>query len=121
MRDIEGKVAFITGAASGMGLGMTKASTRAGMKVMMADIDAKRLQAAASDLKARGADVDTLRCDITIEDSVFAAADATVKRFGTVNVLCNNAGVRKIQGVKSLVVAFDPGSAGCATRAGACL
>ena len=93
MHDIEGKVAFITGAASGMGLGMTKAFTRAGMKVMMADIDAKRLQAAAADLKAKGADVDTLRCDITIEDSVFAAADATVKRFGTVNVLCNNAGV----------------------------
>ena len=64
-----------------MGLGMTKAFTRAGMKVMMADIDAKRLQAAAADLKTKGADVDTLRCDITIEDSVFAAADATVKRF----------------------------------------
>jgi NADP-dependent 3-hydroxy acid dehydrogenase YdfG len=93
MRDIEGKVAFISGAASGMGLGMTKAFTKAGMKVMMADIDEKRLQATAADLKAKGADVDTLRCDITIEDSVFAAADATVKRFGTVNVLCNNAGV----------------------------
>ncbi|MEQ1887734.1 MAG: SDR family NAD(P)-dependent oxidoreductase [Alphaproteobacteria bacterium] len=93
MRDVAGKVAFITGAASGMGLGMAKAFTRAGMKVMMADIDAKRLQAAAADLKAKGADVDTLQCDITIEDQVFAAAAATVKRFGRVNVLCNNAGV----------------------------
>ncbi len=93
MRDVAGKVAFITGAASGMGLGMAKAFTRAGMKVMMADIDEKRLQAAAADLKAKGADVDTLRCDITIEDQVFAAAAATVKRFGKVNVLCNNAGV----------------------------
>ncbi len=93
MRDVAGKVAFITGAASGMGLGMTKAFTRAGMKVMMADIDEKRLQAAAADLKATGADVETHRCDITIEAQVFAAAAATVKRFGKVNVLCNNAGV----------------------------
>ncbi len=93
MRDVAGKVAFITGAASGMGLGMTRAFTKAGMKVMMADIDDKRLQAAAADLKAKGADVDTIRCDITLEASVFAAADATIKRFGKVNVLCNNAGV----------------------------
>ena len=93
MRDVAGKVAFITGAASGMGLGMAKAFTRAGMKVMMADIDEKRLQAAAADLKAKGADVDTCRCDITVEKQVFDAATATVKRFGKVNVLCNNAGV----------------------------
>jgi NAD(P)-dependent dehydrogenase (short-subunit alcohol dehydrogenase family) len=93
MRDVAGKVAFITGAASGMGLGMTRAFTRVGMKVMMADIDEKRLAAAAADLKAKGADVDTYRCDITVEKQVFDAAAATVKRFGKVNVLCNNAGV----------------------------
>ena len=93
MRDVAGKVAFITGAASGMGLGMAKAFTRVGMKVMMADIDEKRLQAAAAELKAKGADVDTHHCDITVEKQVFDAAAATVKRFGKVNVLCNNAGV----------------------------
>ena len=93
MRDVAGKVAFITGAASGMGLGMAKAFSKAGMKVMMADIDEKRLHAAAAELRANGADVDAIRCDITVEDQVFAAAAATVKRFGKVNVLCNNAGV----------------------------
>ena len=93
MREVEGKVAFITGAASGMGLGMTRAFTRAGMKVMMADIDGKRLASAAEELKAAGADVAALPCDITVEEQVFAAAKTTVDRFGKVNVLCNNAGV----------------------------
>lgn len=93
MRDTDGKVAFITGAASGMGLGMTKAFTRAGMRVMMADIDAQRLQAAAAELRAQGAEVDTHACDITREEQVFDAAAATEQRFGKVHVLCNNAGV----------------------------
>ena len=92
MRDVGGKVAFITGAASGIGLGMAKAFTKAGMKVMMADIDDNRLQAVAAGLRAKGADVETYRCDITIERELFAAA-ATVDHFGKVNVLCNNAGV----------------------------
>lgn len=93
MRDVGGKVAFITGAASGIGLGMAKAFTKAGMKVMMADIDDNRLQAVAAGLRAKGADVETYRCDITIERELFAAAAATVDHFGKVNVLCNNAGV----------------------------
>ena len=93
MKDTDGKVAFITGAASGMGLGMTKAFTRAGMRVMMADIDDKRLQAAAAELRAQGAEVDTHACDITREEQVFAAAEDTIRRFGRVHVLCNNAGV----------------------------
>lgn len=93
MKDTDGKVAFITGAASGMGLGMTRAFTRAGMRVMMADIDDKRLQAAAAELRTQGAEVDTHACDITQEEQVLAAAEATVQRFGKVHVLCNNAGV----------------------------
>ena len=93
MRDVAGKIAFITGAASGIGLGMAKAFTHAGMKVMLADIDAQRLRAAAVELNAAGGDVATHVCDVTIEDQVFAAATATVARFGKVNVLCNNAGV----------------------------
>ena len=93
MRDVGGKVAFITGAASGIGLGMAKAFTKAGMKVMMADIDDNRLQAVAAGLRAKGADVETYRCDITIERELFAGAAATVDHFGKVNVLCNNAGV----------------------------
>ena len=93
MKDVAGKVAFITGAASGMGLGMAKAFSRAGMKIMMADIDADELGRAADALKAEGADVDSLVCDVTVEKSLFDAAQATLDKFGKVNVLCNNAGV----------------------------
>ncbi len=93
MKDVAGKIAFITGAASGMGLGMAKAFSRAGMKIMMADIDADELGKAADALKAEGADVDCLVCDVTVEKSLFEAADATLDKFGKVNVLCNNAGV----------------------------
>ena len=93
MKDVAGKVAFITGAASGMGLGMARAFADAGMKIMMADIDAGKLSEAAAELTAKGADVATVVCDVTKRDSVYAAADATVARFGKVNVLCNNAGI----------------------------
>ena len=93
MEDVSGKVAFITGAASGMGLGMARAFTAAGMKVMLADIDESALAAAGKELIDKGADVDTIICDVTKEKSVFDAADATVERFGKVHVLCNNAGV----------------------------
>ena len=84
MREVKGKVAFITGAASGMGLGMTRAFTKAGMKVMMADIDGKRLASAAEELKAAGADVAALPCDITVEEQVFAAADPRTGAAGSV-------------------------------------
>ena len=93
MKDVAGKVAFITGAASGMGLGMARAFADAGMKIMMADIDAGKLSEAAAELTAKGADVATVVYDVTKRDSVYAAADATVARFGKVNVLCNNAGI----------------------------
>ena len=93
MKDVAGKVAFITGAASGMGLGMARAFADAGMKIMMADIDAGKLDEAAAGLKAKGADVATLVCDVTKRESVYDAADTTVAHFGKVNVLCNNAGI----------------------------
>ncbi|HAD26594.1 MAG TPA: short-chain dehydrogenase [Alphaproteobacteria bacterium] len=61
--------------------------------MMMADIDADELGRAADALKAEGADVDSLVCDVTVEKSLFDAAQATLDKFGKVNVLCNNAGV----------------------------
>ncbi|RLA46421.1 MAG: short-chain dehydrogenase [Gammaproteobacteria bacterium] len=93
MKDVEGKVAFITGGASGMGLGMARAFAAAGMKVMLADVDEKRLSAAENELKDKGADVATIICDVSKEQSVIDAADATVAHFGKVHVLCNNAGI----------------------------
>ncbi|MBV1931321.1 MAG: SDR family NAD(P)-dependent oxidoreductase [Porticoccaceae bacterium] len=93
MKDVAGKVAFITGAASGMGLGMARAFSAAGMKVMLGDIQKGPLDAAVAELKGQGRDVAGVVVDVTDRDSVFAAADATIAAFGKVHVCVNNAGV----------------------------
>ena len=78
MKDVAGKVAFITGAASGMGLGMARAFSAAGMKVMLGDIEKTALDKAVAELKAQGRDVAGVVTDVTRRDSVFAAAQATI-------------------------------------------
>jgi NAD(P)-dependent dehydrogenase (short-subunit alcohol dehydrogenase family) len=93
MRDLAGKVAFITGGASGMGLGMARAFAGEGMKLMLADVNEARLAEAEQEFKDKGVDVATIVCDVTKLEQVNAAADATVERFGKVHVLCNNAGI----------------------------
>ena len=93
MKDVQNKVAFITGAASGMGLGMARAFSAAGMKVMLGDIQKDPLDAAVAELKGLGRDVAGGVVDVTDRDSVFAAAQATVDAFGKVHVCVNNAGV----------------------------
>ena len=93
MKDVAGKVAFITGGASGMGLGMARAFGAAGMKVMIADIEKGPMDAAVAELKLKGIDAAGVVTDVADRDSVFAAADATIEAFGKVHVLCNNAGI----------------------------
>ena len=93
MQDLAGKVAFITGGASGMGLGMARAFSEAGMKIMLADLDEKRLATAEQEFKDKGVDVATILCDVSKQQAVINAADATVEHFGKVHVLCNNAGI----------------------------
>jgi NAD(P)-dependent dehydrogenase (short-subunit alcohol dehydrogenase family) len=93
MLEPKGKVAFVTGAASGIGLGMVRAFADAGMSVMMADIEAAPLERAADALRRAGATVASVVCDVSDRDAVFAAARATLDAFGKVHVVCNNAGV----------------------------
>ncbi|MSP41836.1 MAG: SDR family NAD(P)-dependent oxidoreductase [Alphaproteobacteria bacterium] len=93
MKDVKGKVAFITGGASGMGLGMARAFSDAGMKIMIADIEAGPAQRAVDELKARGHDAACLQVDVTNLEAMQAAAKKTVGHFGKVHVLCNNAGI----------------------------
>jgi NAD(P)-dependent dehydrogenase (short-subunit alcohol dehydrogenase family) len=93
MRDVENKVAVVTGAASGIGRGMARAFTKAGMKVVLADIEQGALDKTVAELEAAGAEVLGVRTDVSKLEQVEALATATIDRFGKVNVLCANAGV----------------------------
>ena len=93
MKDVAGKVAFITGGASGMGLGMARSFAAAGMKVMIGDIQLDAAQKAVDELKGKGFDAACVQVDVSSMESVQAAADKTIETFGKVHVLSNNAGV----------------------------
>src|SRR5579864_1701559 len=94
MKDLAGKVAFITGAASGIGLGVSTALAQAGVKVMMCDIERDALDAAVAGLKrATNADVDGVIADVSLKAELEAAAEATMERYGAVHIIHNNAGV----------------------------
>lgn len=88
----DGKVAVITGAAGGIGLGMARAFTGAGMSVVIADLDADRVEEAAAGLRDAGHDAIGVRADVSKLDDVQALADAAMDTHGRVDVLCNNAG-----------------------------
>jgi NAD(P)-dependent dehydrogenase (short-subunit alcohol dehydrogenase family) len=93
MKTIAGKTAFVTGAASGIGLGIATALAQAGAKVMLCDIEEGPLKAARERLQQTNADVDTVRADVSLKAELQAGADATIARYGKVHILVNNAGV----------------------------
>jgi NADP-dependent 3-hydroxy acid dehydrogenase YdfG len=93
MRDVSGKVAFITGGASGMGLAMARSFSAAGMKVAIADIEQAALDRVIAEFKKTNAKVIGLKVDVTNRDAMEKAARDTIAAFGKVHVVCNNAGV----------------------------
>ncbi len=93
MDNFEGKTAFITGGASGIGFAMAKALGAVGMNVMLADIEREPLEKAVEYLRQRQVKVEGVDCDVADRKSVEAAAAACVEAFGKVHVVCNNAGV----------------------------
>jgi NAD(P)-dependent dehydrogenase (short-subunit alcohol dehydrogenase family) len=93
MQDLNGKVAFITGGASGIGLSMAEAFGAEGMQVMLADIEPEALERAVAGLRERQIRAEGVVADVASRASVHAAAEAAVAAFGKVHVVCNNAGV----------------------------
>ncbi|HUZ24981.1 MAG TPA: SDR family NAD(P)-dependent oxidoreductase [Streptosporangiaceae bacterium] len=93
MQEVNGKVAFITGGSSGIGLGIALAFARAGLHVVATGRRQEHLDSAAALFAAEGLDVHTMRLDVTDAEAVERAAAQTQQRFGKVHVLVNNAGI----------------------------
>jgi NAD(P)-dependent dehydrogenase (short-subunit alcohol dehydrogenase family) len=91
MREVEGKTAFVTGGASGIGLGMATAFAAAGMNVVIADLRRDHIETALERLD--GGRVHAIELDVTDREGFARAADEAERVFGNVHVLCNNAGV----------------------------
>ena len=93
MRDLRGKTAFITGAASGIGFGLAQAFAEAGMQLAITDIDEASLARAAATLRESGATVFAHRLNIADRAEWTQAADAAQSACGSIDILCNNAGI----------------------------
>src|ERR1700722_17513861 len=88
-----GRVAVVTGAASGIGLGLAERFAAEGMRVVMADVEEPALRKAAAELAGTGASVLPVATDVSDRAAVDALRDAALSAFGAVHVVCNNAGV----------------------------
>ena len=93
MQAFEGKVAVVTGAASGIGRGLVRQCAAEGMRVVAADVDEEGLAEIQAELEAGGAEIYSVPTDVRKAESVEALAHSSLERFGAVHLFCNNAGV----------------------------
>jgi NAD(P)-dependent dehydrogenase (short-subunit alcohol dehydrogenase family) len=93
MKQFKHKVAVITGGASGIGLALARRAADEGMKLVLADIEEPALAAAAAELRGKGAQVLTVKTDVSQGEDVERLAEQTLKAYGGVHLVCNNAGV----------------------------
>ncbi len=95
MQDLDGKVAFVTGGASGIGLGIVKRFVENGMKVVIADLRQDHIDVAVEYFESRqqGRKIHAIRLDVTDREAMARAADEAEKVFGNIHVVVNNAGV----------------------------
>jgi NAD(P)-dependent dehydrogenase (short-subunit alcohol dehydrogenase family) len=96
MKDMNGRVAVITGAASGIGRALAERCVREGMKVVLADLDSEALAEVEAELNSAGRSALAVRTDVSRAGDVEALAHKTLDAFGAVHLLCNNAGVAKL-------------------------
>lgn len=93
MKDFKNKVAVITGAASGIGLGIAKHCVKEGIKTVLSDIEENLLFKVTDELKSTGGEAIAVVCDVSSLEDVKNLTDQTLKAYGKVNLLFNNAGV----------------------------
>jgi NAD(P)-dependent dehydrogenase (short-subunit alcohol dehydrogenase family) len=96
MKDFKDKVAVITGAASGIGLGIARRAAKEGMKLVVADIEKDALKQTEEEFKSAGTDVISVLIDVSKAENIEKLAQETLDAFGEVHLLCNNAGVAAI-------------------------
>jgi NAD(P)-dependent dehydrogenase (short-subunit alcohol dehydrogenase family) len=106
MQDFRGKTAIVTGSASGIGFGIARALAEAGMNLVLADIQADKLETARAAIEALGVPAIGVTVDVSDAESVVAAGRAAVEKFGRLHVAVNNAGVA-MHGTKLLDVGLD--------------
>jgi NAD(P)-dependent dehydrogenase (short-subunit alcohol dehydrogenase family) len=88
-----GKTAVVTGAASGIGFALAERFARAGLNIVLADVEQEALDTAEQKIAALGVQTHAVRTDVSDEAAVEALAAAAIERFGAVHLVCNNAGV----------------------------
>jgi NAD(P)-dependent dehydrogenase (short-subunit alcohol dehydrogenase family) len=99
MKELKGKVAAVTGAASGLGRAMALAFAKEGMDLALADVDQTNLSSVEEEVRAQGVRAITLRVDVSQAEQVEAFRDHVVARLGGVHLVCNNAGVSPLGAV----------------------
>jgi NAD(P)-dependent dehydrogenase (short-subunit alcohol dehydrogenase family) len=105
MRDLQGKVALVTGSARGLGAGICRSLSEAGVRLMAADINQAENQRLAQDLRRAGGEAAEIRLDVGDEKQAREAVRETVNRFGRLDILVNNAGTDKTLSIEELSVA----------------
>ena len=105
MKDLKGKVAAVTGAASGLGRAMALAFAEEGMDLALADVDQTNLSGVEDEVRAKGVRAITLRVDVSQAEQLEAFRDHVVARLGGVHLVCNNAGVSPLGAVWENTVA----------------
>lgn len=93
MHELRGRVAVVTGAASGIGRALAERLAAEGMTVVLSDIEQPALDAAVQEMRDRGAEVTGVRADVSSQEDVHRVAEHAVRAYGAVHVICNNAGV----------------------------
>lgn len=105
MASLNGKVALITGAASGLGKAIAELYAKQGAAVAIADINQQAADAAAAEIKAAGGKAIGIAMDVTNEEAVNAGTDKTVEAFGNLDILISNAGVQIINPIEQFAFA----------------
>jgi 3-hydroxybutyrate dehydrogenase len=102
---LKDKVAFVTGAASGIGKEIARVYAREGAKIVIADLNATAAEATAAELEKEGARAIGIGVDVTQEPNVELAINRTVEKFGSVDILVSNAGIQIVSALDKLAFA----------------